>query len=88
MSQIYFIGVTLYMFRTVFPSIIRRKFETLMHLVGFTIEISMAYIKPLTFLTYKIRYKILYSQLFEGTAFHLTFCCRLYVLLFPFENNI
>jgi len=43
-------GVTHYMFRTVFPSIIRssrlyiqqeayvRQFETLMHLVGFTLE--------------------------------------------------
>jgi len=72
------------MFRTVFPSTIRRQFETLMHPVGFNIDISMAYIKPLTFFTYKI----LYSRLFEGTAFHLTFCCRLFVLPFTFKNNI
>ena len=50
MSQIYFIGVILYMFRTVFPSIIMssrlyiqqqayvKQFETLMLLVGFTME--------------------------------------------------
>ena len=28
------------------------------------------------------------SQLFEGTAFCLTVCCRLYVLLITFKNNI
>jgi len=45
MSQIYFFGVTLYMFWTVFPSktcsvlLQKNKYETLMHLVGFTIEI-------------------------------------------------
>jgi len=44
----------------------------------------MAYVKPLTFFTYKI----LYSQLFEGVVFYLTFYCRLYVPLVPFKNNI
>jgi hypothetical protein len=33
-------------------------------------------------------YKLSCSQLFEGTAFCLTSCCLLYVLLVPFKNNI
>ena len=47
-------------------------------------KLSKPYIKKLNFLTHKLSR----SQLFEGTAFCLTSCCRLYALLVQFVNNI
>jgi len=44
----------------------------------------MPYIKALNFFTYKISC----SRLFEGTAFRLTFCGRLYVLLVPLKQYL
>jgi len=43
-----------------------------------------AHIKSLSFFSNKFSF----SKLFEGTAFRLTFCCRLYALLVTFTNNI
>jgi len=45
-SNLFYFGMTLYMLRTVFPSetcrvSFQNKFDTLVHLVGFTIESNM-----------------------------------------------
>jgi len=47
-------------------------------------KFSMPYIKNLNFFTHKLSC----LQLFEGTEFCLTFCCRLYLIIVPFTNNI
>ena len=48
-SNLFYFGTTLYVFQTVFPSIIRRFEEIwdIVHLVGFTIEISISSLRTL-----------------------------------------
>jgi hypothetical protein len=47
-------------------------------------KFSVAYIKSLNIFTYKLSR----SQLFEGSAFRLASCYRLWVLLVQFKNII